>query len=155
MIANLFNQLYLLSYTGDLFFPLRWPQFHVYYGTYSSTVNATNFFLRPSAFCFTKASLPRKSTSDLSLHVKPSRLSRGVSSERRSACQWRYPGREKKEINNAVQWKDMGMESSFLHLRYVDFPEEASDWKYAITLCMIEIQIWDMEEKYGRNVYLS
>ena len=52
--------------------------------TYSLIVKQAILFLRPSAFCFSRASLPRKGTSLFNLHVKPSPASNGVSSCRKS-----------------------------------------------------------------------
>ena len=54
-------------------------------------VKQTSLRLIPSSFCFSKASLPLNGVDDLSLHVNASKLSKGVSSQRKSACQWRYP----------------------------------------------------------------
>lgn len=57
--------------------------------THSSTVKHSRRRWRPSARCFSRASRPRKGTADLSLQVKAKPASRGLSSERRSACQCR------------------------------------------------------------------
>ena len=54
-----------------------------------ATVKQASLFRTPSAFCRSRASRPRKGVSDFSLHVKASPLSRGVSSDRTSACQCR------------------------------------------------------------------
>ena len=43
-------------------------------------MSATFLFMTPASFCRTSAARPRKSTPDLSLHVKPREDSRGVSS---------------------------------------------------------------------------
>ena len=60
-------------------------------GTYLSTVKHAIRLRTPSFFCRSRASRPRKGTSDLSLHVNARPLSNGVSSALKSSCQWRYP----------------------------------------------------------------
>ena len=57
--------------------------------SYLSTVKQAILLVSPLAFCLSMTSRPWKSTGDLSLQVNPSPASSGVSSERRSACQWR------------------------------------------------------------------
>ena len=59
--------------------------------THLSTVKQAILLRRPSVFCLSRASRPRKGISVLSLQVNPRPLSSGVSSGLRSACQWRYP----------------------------------------------------------------
>lgn len=58
-------------------------------GTHSSTVKHTRRRWRPAARCLSRALRPRKGVLDLSLQVKAKPASRGLSSDRRSACQCR------------------------------------------------------------------
>lgn len=60
--------------------------------TDSSIVKHRMRLFSPSAFCFSSLSRPWNGMELLSLQVKPSPASRGVSSGRRSACQCLYPG---------------------------------------------------------------